>query len=703
MTTLNLSRSWRMIALVTLLFSALPAGAQMSDYERDKLQQVLNAPEVVENQAIFNGTEFNPDADLDTAYQFMNAYVKGVNKVVSAVNGMSAPARSSDEGKALIEEVKEKIAYSKAMTNQFRRFEKAKKTQAAAEAAAQADKSAATDESTNNTTAETSAGVGTTNTDSSTNEDTVTDSALEESARISIQVHLNKLNELMSEGIFDGEAFAANVSLEAANDFKQSFFSASNAAVSAYNSLSGEAQRSDAGRNLLTEIQQRQNQARRLNGALSNLQVDIQRAESEQRRARQAQAEAARNAMKPQCDAMRQVVVTPNSTVSQIVFAVSTAARASGWEQAHQSPLFGQLSPSMAQTLDNIAVSCANPQFAEVMQSGEFCEVRPNTDPVAWCRVASAYVESKRAAAQAEAAKLAAIPAACKTFEDDVMSRRNVRRMTLLLNDPTAENLQLESMSKLLKTTDRIAAKCAEPQYADIANSHCSDNPIEDARAWCDIAADAKRIFRERITRPQPNWEIIAEERYDNEDELDSRDGWVSIEGPTTLAQALSFDRMMYVNLADFPPSKQRKLFEQLDISATDFDHYEDTLELIEELQESIEDGAEDWPELPRAQADAHADYGLPLAARLITEQWHNDAEITDSWYGRGSWKIHKNNLGVIQRRTLPGYVMFKLAEDPYCQVRSFTLTEPYSGSATFQQAKGVRFGYVRFEDCELR
>jgi hypothetical protein len=699
MVTFNLSRSCRLIALITLLISALSAHAQMSDYERDKLLQVLNAADVAENQAIFDGTSFNPKADLDAAYQFMNAYVKGVNKVVAAVNGMSGPARSSEEGKTIINEVKEKIAHSKAMTNQFRRFEKAKKAEAAAEAATQADQST----STNNKTVEGSkADTASTQTNAAT-ESTEEANALEESARISIQIHLNKLNELMSEGIYDGDAFAADVSIEAANDFKQSFFSASNAAASAYNSLSGEAQRTDAARNLLNEIQQRQNEARRLNGALSNLQVAIQRAESEQRKARQAQAEAARNAMKPQCDAMRQAVVTPNSAVSQVVFAVSTAARANGWESAHESPLLGQLSPSMAQTFDNMAANCAEPQFADVMASGEFCEVRPNTDPVAWCRVAAAYVESKRVAAQAEAAKLAAIPAACKTFEDDVMSRRNIRRMTLLLNDPTAENLQLESMSKLLKTTDRIATKCAEPQYADIANSHCSDNPIEDARAWCDIATDAKRIFRERITRPQPNWEIIAEERYDNEDELDSRDGWVSIEGPTTLAQALSFDRMMYVNLADFPPSKQKKLFERLEITATDFDHYEDTLELIEELQESIEDGAEDWPELPRAQADAEADYGPPLAARLITEQWHSDAQFIDSWYGRGSWKIHKNNLGVIQRRTLPGYIMFKLVEDPYCQVRSFTLTEPYSGSATFQQAKGVRFGYVRFQDCDLR
>ena len=82
------------------------------------------------------------------------------------------------------------------------------------------------------------------------------------------------------------------------------------------------------------------------------------------------------------------------------------------------------------------------------------------------------------------------------------------------------------------------------------------------------------------------------------------------------------------------------------------------------------------------------------------TMPMHPDAVVEDAFLSRAGWKIHKNALGVVLRRTLPGYALFKLDDDPYCQLRPYTLTEQYSGGGTFAQASGVSFGYVRYQRC---
>ena len=115
----------------------------------------------------------------------------------------------------------------------------------------------------------------------------------------------------------------------------------------------------------------------------------------------------------------------------------------------------------------------------------------------------------------------------------------------------------------------------------------------------------------------------------------------------------------------------------------------------LDTLRGEVEKTAGAW-QSPAKKAD---NYSTALAAGQIKE-WHGDAQVHDAYLSRDSWKIHKNALGVPDRRTLPGYVIFKLPDDPYCQLRSYTLTEQYAGGGTYQKAGGVRFGYVRFQDC---
>lgn len=755
----------------------------MSDYERQKIEQVLHAKAVEKNPDIFDGKRFNPDSDLDTAYTYMNGFVRGMNKAVSAINGMSGTARNSEEGQNLLAEAQDKLAYSKAMTSSFRAFEAAKK---AAPAAATATASAAASDS---------GGDG-----------------LTDEQRAPVAGPLDEIDAMMVQGIFDGAEIDMTVTTKEANAFADAFIDKTNAATKALNAMPGDLRRTPGGKALFGRVNTRLKEARalrkalsthaearkefeaaastaptasasasggdpatraaldafdalmadgrydgkafrenvpledaeafnkeavaaanaandalkaggddtlrdavsaaldkagRIQGAIFNHRVVRQRIESAERKAREAEEKAKRAAMQGQCDAMRVTIVQPSGNdAANVVHAVATEASRQGWENAPGFPLIASLQGNLGRTFADIAETCEKPDFAAVVDSGVTCTRAPNNDPVAWCRTAAAFVQGAENTVTAAAALAAATPESCTVFRKKVLRRRlkrNLPDMVKAVEAGPVPNPSLERLAGLLDTADRLSEGCAEAAYADAVSAGCPGDTAEDPKTLCQAAGKMEDIARESVLLPRQNWEIIAAERYDNYDEMQELDGWATIEGPTSFAEALSYDRLMLVNTPDFDHDKQRTVLERLGIGAEDFPNYEDAEEFIDEFREAIEDGADGWPELPRAEAGSDQAYGNKLASRLIAEKWNPSAEVLDSWIGRGSWKIHKNELGVIQRRTLPGYVMFKLPEDPFCQVRSFTLTEQYTGSGTFQRAKGVRIGYVRFQDCDRR
>ena len=78
-------------------------------------------------------------------------------------------------------------------------------------------------------------------------------------------------------------------------------------------------------------------------GQLANHRVALQRAAMQQRETAKQQAEAAQLAMQPQCDHMQQRIIEPHRHITEIILRVSTGADASGWNTAHNAPIFQQL------------------------------------------------------------------------------------------------------------------------------------------------------------------------------------------------------------------------------------------------------------------------------------------------------------------------------------------------------------------------
>ncbi len=169
-----------------------------------------------------------------------------------------------------------------------------------------------------------------------------------------------------------------------------------------------------------------------------------------------------------------------------------------------------------------------------------------------------------------------------------------------------------------------------------------------------------------------------------------TNEGFLTFEGPVSFNEQLTF--------SDEKFATQRQRTKELLSAAGVTDQsqvWSEQKARLDQLRQTVEKTASQW----QNPANKGSDYSGKLASKQI-KQMHEDANIQAVWLTRSTWKIHKNSLGVPLRRTKPGYILFKRDSEKYCQLKSYTLTEQYSGGGKYQVASGVRFGYVRFQTC---
>lgn len=90
--------------------------------------------------------------------------------------------------------------------------------------------------------------------------------------------------------------------------------------------------------------------------------------------------------------------------------------------------------------------------------------------------------------------------------------------------------------------------------------------------------------------------------------------------------------------------------------------------------------------------------YACGLASKSIKKAYKG-AKIKKT-FGT-DWKIHKNGLGIILDRSMSITVILQVKGEPSCQARAFTATEVYKGGGKYKKAKGLNWGYPRFQKCQ--
>ncbi len=529
--------------------------------------------------------------------------------------------------------------------------------------------------------------------------------------QITQYLHSPKAN--MDAGIFDGAAFDSSVSVNDATAYMNDFIKTMNQAVQAWNKLTSGAAGSDEGQALFQELNDKLAFAKAMRDAYPAFQAnqggqsDTQTSSTDNGGG--GDADAATGGMtdyqKQQLtqyldsDAMRKdtsifdgerfVAGVPFDAFEQYYqgYRKNLEQALSAWERQISSTSKGAPDGQALLKQLNEAIDWGN------AMSAQYAATKDQYQQQAAAAQAQQQQAEAAAAEQGEAHKRQ-----CVAFQEAAMKPLSRDPMIRLINQMMHQNSGLgsvEGVEQHRQVAGEVQAVCQSVDMELIASQPCFyvlGRPDHDPVTWCNAAGQANDLIKAAVlNQAQQTIEIVGSSTIQSVSEFHEREGWLTLEGPVTFNDKLFFSahgrEAVMGNIGQV-------------LLAAGIDNAEDALwgeqkSRLDTLRAEVEKTAGSW-QSPAKEAD---NYSTALAAEQIKE-WHDDAEVREAYLSRESWKIHTNELGIPDRRTLPGYVLFKLPDDPYCQLRSYTLTEQYAGGGTYQPAGGVRFGYVRFQAC---
>lgn len=528
-----------------------------------------------------------------------------------------------------------------------------------------------------------------------------------------ITQYLHSPKTKMEAGVFDGRSFDPSVAVSDARSYMNDFIKTMNQAVNAWNKLTSDAARSPEGQALLKELNEKLDFAKAMREAFPAFEANQGNQPASEDSASNvggtSQPEAAGGGM---TDYQKELLT--RYLDSQAMRRDLSIFDGKNLVAGVPFPSFEQYYQGYMKDLKQAASTWERqiPYSSKGTPDGQALQKRLN-EAIAWGNAMSAQYASAKSQYQqqqqaAQAAQQQDADAAesqkefhkqqCLAFQQEAMRPLARDPMTRLINQRLHQNSALGSVEEIdrhRQVAGDVLAVCQSVDHSVLASEPCFyvlGRPYEDPVNWCDAAARADELIQAAsLNHARRTIASVGSSTIQSPSEFHERDGWLTFEGPVTFNNDLFFS-------ARGREAVMESVHEVL--QAAGIDDAEDALwgeqkERLAALRSEVEKTAGSWKSPPK-EAD---NYSTELAAQQIKD-WHGDAEVLDAYLNRESWKIHKNALGIPDRRTLPGVVIFKLAQDPYCQLRSYTLTEQYFGDGNFQQANGVRIGYVRFQDC---
>ena len=287
----------------------------------------------------------------------------------------------------------------------------------------------------------------------------------------------------------------------------------------------------------------------------------------------------------------------------------------------------------------------------------------------------------------------------CKKYLDTALTpQRRMSMLNLILQMQNNESYitSVDEVNKYAQVVTEFNQACQALDLKLITDKACwfaNNSPENNPKLACEAAARGPELIKGAvINHAKRNTASLGDSHVQSLEQFHERNGWLTYEGKVTFKSHLQQGNAI-------PPAVRKntlKLLTAAGLEGQDQEIWSGQNNRLETLKQEVEKTAGSW-ETPSNQGE---NYSSELVIGGI-KRWHPDADIKSAFLGRSSWKIHRNALGVILRRSLPGYILFKLPSDPYCQLRSYTLTEQYSGEGQYEKASGVRIGYVRFQKCD--
>jgi hypothetical protein len=305
--------------------------------------------------------------------------------------------------------------------------------------------------------------------------------------------------------------------------------------------------------------------------------------------------------------------------------------------------------------------------------------------------------QAQKRTQQKQQAQSATHKQACRVFLKKAMGPDNRGPMKRLILQKLHNNQGIGTPAQVKthqQAAKRVTSVCNSIDRNALGSScyYSIGGPEKFPRNWCAAAKNAdKLIAAAALNSAKRNINIMGSAKVQTPERFLKNDGWLTYEGPVTFKEKLYFG----AKAGGGGMKRTQKLLAAAGVKVSKDELWGGQKKNVDALRNEVVKTAGTW-KIPAAKLK---NYSSGLAKNGVLK-WHPKAKVHAAFISRKSWKIHRNRLGVILRRTMPGYVIFKLKEDPLCQLRSYTLTEQYVGAGKFAKAAGVRLGYVRFQKC---
>ena len=115
----------------------------------------------------------------------------------------------------------------------------------------------------------------------------------------------------------------------------------------------------------------------------------------------------------------------------------------------------------------------------------------------------------------------------------------------------------------------------------------------------------------------------------------------------------------------------------------------------MDKQRKEVERLAPQWKLPPKGTSH----YGIALAKKTVKKGFKG-AKVISAAGSAGQWSITKNALGVPQYRSRFGWILFKAKGEPFCQLRTFFISEDYKGGGRYQKDRDITFSKLRWQKC---
>ena len=254
----------------------------------------------------------------------------------------------------------------------------------------------------------------------------------------------------------------------------------------------------------------------------------------------------------------------------------------------------------------------------------------------------------------------------------------------------------VKSINQQRETIKRVATICAQPEFSHTDQVCLALDPVNRSveADYCNVPKHEQAILQ----RAAKNYAVKlmkmlgASKKFDMA-KFRKKQGWVQLEGPVSwdsLGKDEKTSKILY--------KRVKPVFEAVGLNGTEaIDGIQKQNSKNAQLAAAIKQLASTW-KLP---GDACNGNPCELAEETL-EKWYPKAEVITLKQKQKNWIVVDDDIKKIPDfRYRSGWALLRVPGDPFCQLRSWTVNEKYSGGGSYQTPNRANIGYVRWQTCK--